>query len=419
MKIEHLTSLEFLNDDFTYKGKSYGYDQIDAISFEATQIRHSVNFIPTGSSYESNLELHLTNGGGKLRIGQEWAILGKSQKARMEAVWRAKEVFSELTFNKRIMKYEEQLATKGFFSYGCYQFHKNGDVFRDGKRLFVITDKDITVSVGPFQIYFVRRKSALQKLAATFVNLDEIIDISRDRDCFLYMYRRAYNVYWPNEHYRTRREPPKTIFFKAILTLGARVCSADGDVGREELAAFRNHFQLTSEIFPEAAAVFNEALRSKEGPEAIAKRVKAEATDNRELLEYVLIGLATMAVADGKYEASEHAVLVAVASGFGFNSADLEHILALVGIRPVFGQKGQDDYTKSSAEEEHHLAVLGLELGVMLSEIRTAYRKLARQHHPDHLQACGVPLDKIKYSEEILKTINNSYGWLMKRRNAV
>lgn len=183
----------------------------------------------------------MTNG-HKLRIGQEWAILGKSQKARMEAVWRAKEIFSELTFDSRVTKYKKQLSTGGFFLYGSHQFYMDGSVLRNGKFLFNVTDKDIDVSLGPFQIYFIRRKSILHKLAATFVNLDEIVDISRDRDCFLYMYKRAYNIYWPNERYRTRREPPKTIFFKAIVTLGAQMCSADGDVGREELAASRNYF---------------------------------------------------------------------------------------------------------------------------------------------------------------------------------
>lgn len=117
---------------------------------------------------------------------------------------------------------------------------------------------------------------------------------------------------------------------------------------------------MTSESFPQAGVVFNEALQSTESPETTARKIKAEATDNRELLEYVLIGLAKMAVAGGLYEAREHAVLVAVASGFGFSSADLEHKLALIGIRPVFGQTGQDHYTRSSSEEEYHLAVLGL-----------------------------------------------------------
>ncbi len=88
----------------------------------------------------------------------------------------------------------------------------------------------------------------------------------------------------------------------------------------------------------------------------------------------------------------------------------IEHILILVGIRPTFGHRGQDHYTNSSSEEEYHLAVLGLVLGAKLPEIRAAYRRLAMQHHPDHLQACGVPLDKIMHSEEILKTIDNSYG---------
>lgn len=131
-----------------------------------------------------------------------------------------------------------------------------------------------------------------------------------------------------------------------------------------------------------------------------------------------MIGLATIAIADGNYKESEHALLVAIGSGFGFNSHDLEHILTLVGIRPAFRQKKQDKHIDSSVDEEYHLAVLGLKFGATLPEIKTAFRRLARQHHPDHLQACGVPLGEIKRREDLLKTINSSYDWLIRRQNA-
>lgn len=269
MKIDYLSGLEFLDYGFSYRGKDYRYDQIDSITFNATHTQHSISLIPAGNSYESNLELHLAGNAGTLRIQQQPAFWVKDQKLRMDAVWRAKEILSELTFSNRIRKYEGQFTTKGFFSYGRYQFHNDVNVFIDGKLLLSVTSNDITVSLLSSQICLAQRRDTfLTKLSGIF-SADRVIDISRDRDCFLYMLRRAYNFYWPKEHYRTRREPPRIVFLKAVVERGAKMCSSDGVVGREELAAFRRHFQLNTDVFPDAASVFNDALRSAEGPEAI------------------------------------------------------------------------------------------------------------------------------------------------------
>lgn len=338
MKIDHLSQLEFLDQEFVYKSKPYRYAEISSISFAAVHTQHRVNFMPAESSYDARLDLHLL-GGRTLKIGQEWAFLGKNQKIRMEAVWRAKEVFSEVTFHQRITRYEEELKIEEFFSYDRYQFHRNGNLSKNGRYVLSMTATDVSTSLYPFHICFSRPKSPLQKVAAAFVNLDETIRISRDRDCFLYMLKQMYNIYWPNEEYRARRVPPKTMFFRAILGLGAKMCVADGATGRNELAALRDHFGLTSGNFPEAGAVFNAALRSNEGAEAIARRIKAEITDQRDLLEYILIGLAKIAAADGSYDVNEHEVLLATAAGFGLSTDDLDHILTFIGIRPQFGQK--------------------------------------------------------------------------------
>ncbi len=415
MKFEYLSALEFFDEGFTYGEKHYRYDQIEAITFSATHVRHSLNAIPAGNSYDAKLELQLA-GGAVMRIQQENAFWGKDQKLRMEAVWKANELLSELTFSHRLRKYEDQFAAKSFFSYGRYQFHKGGDVFLDGRLALRLNADDVGVSLQPFQICLSRHRHTMRaKLAGMFSPSDPVIDISRDRDCLLYMLRRAYGLHWPQERYRARREPPKALFLRAIVSLGAKMCSSDGEVDREELAAFRRHFRLSSDVFPEAATVFNEALTSAEGPEVTARRIRAEAANNRDLLEYILIGLATVAIADGHYHAREHAVLAAVATAFGFTQTELEHILALVGVRPPFSDGARPGRPGSASEEAYHLSVLGLSVGAARTEITAAYRKLAKQHHPDHLHACGVPTEQIRHSEEILKTINASYDWLIKR----
>jgi curved DNA-binding protein CbpA len=55
---------------------------------------------------------------------------------------------------------------------------------------------------------------------------------------------------------------------------------------------------------------------------------------------------------------------------------------------------------------------LGLKATATFDEIKIAYRRLARQHHPDALRAKGVPIDEMRQSEEVLKKINEAYACL-------
>jgi hypothetical protein len=140
MQLAHLSRLEFLDDGFRYKGETFDYHKIEGISYVAVYTQHSVNFLPAGNSYAAELQLYLA-GSRRLNIRQEQAFFGSSQKVRVEAVWRAKEIFSELTFSNRLRRYEEQLRAKRFFSYGHHQFHQDGSVFKDGRYLFSVKDE--------------------------------------------------------------------------------------------------------------------------------------------------------------------------------------------------------------------------------------------------------------------------------------
>lgn len=202
MQIEHLSNLDFGDDAFTYNVLRFVYKSIRGLTFTAVHTKHYTNAVPTGSSYDAKLILHLPD--TEIYITPEWAYWAKSQKVRMEAVWKAKEIFSEITFLQRLKSYDDQFSTKGFFSYGQYQFRKGGDVFKDGALIGNANDAGVSVTLGPFRIFFTKtNKSMLEKLASIVVNYDWSIDVSRDRDCFLHMYRLATEKYWPNEHYRS------------------------------------------------------------------------------------------------------------------------------------------------------------------------------------------------------------------------
>ncbi len=62
--------------------------------------------------------------------------------------------------------------------------------------------------------------------------------------------------------------------------------------------------------------------------------------------------------------------------------------------------------------EEHYLGILGLREGVVWAEVKSSYRGLAKQYHPDLMRGRGAKEADLKLAEEKLKTINEAYGWL-------
>jgi DnaJ like chaperone protein len=66
----------------------------------------------------------------------------------------------------------------------------------------------------------------------------------------------------------------------------------------------------------------------------------------------------------------------------------------------------------------HHYAMLGLQNGADMNEVKKAYRKLVSEYHPDKVIAKGLPEDFIKFAEEKFRDINEAYEAIKKARKA-
>ena len=61
--------------------------------------------------------------------------------------------------------------------------------------------------------------------------------------------------------------------------------------------------------------------------------------------------------------------------------------------------------------------VLGVDEGQSLSDIRTAWKELVRQNHPDQMFARGVPEEAIKLAEKRLVKINRAYEIIREQKS--
>src|SRR6478672_12001055 len=134
----------------------------------------------------------------------------------------------------------------------------------------------------------------------------------------------------------TDGDPRRRIAFTiAVIALGAKMAKADGTVSRDEVAAFREVFQVPSQEETHLRRVFDLARRSTAGFDSYARQVGRLFAGNRAVLEDLLGGLFYIALADGRVCPAEEAYLREVARHFGLAAAEYERIrAAFLGASP-------------------------------------------------------------------------------------
>jgi DnaJ like chaperone protein len=197
-------------------------------------------------------------------------------------------------------------------------------------------------------------------------------------------------------------DPRQRIAFTiAVIALGAKIAKADGAVTGDEVAAFREVFQIPSGEEEHVRLVFDLARKSTAGFESYARQVGRLFANDRAVLENLLGGLFHIALADGRIFPAEDAYLREVAQHFGFDAADYIRIRALHV--PAEQDTSEDPYT-----------ILGVLPGAPANAIRDAYHRLVRENHPDLLIGQGLPPECIALATARVARINAAYEKITK-----
>ncbi|MDD3447179.1 MAG: TerB family tellurite resistance protein, partial [Zavarzinia sp.] len=171
----------------------------------------------------------------------------------------------------------------------------------------------------------------------------------------------------------SREQTRKVAFSVGVIVLGAKMAKADGRVTRDEIDAFRQIFRVPESEIAHVARIFDRAKADAAGFEPYAAQIKAIMGDDMSVLEELLDGLFHIAKADAVIHQAELDFLEAVAGIFGFTATEFAAIRA-----GHIGPDRSDPYT-----------VLGVTRDIDDAALKSAYRKLVREHHPDLLIAKG------------------------------
>ncbi|MGH6959955.1 MAG: TerB family tellurite resistance protein, partial [Dongiaceae bacterium] len=175
---------------------------------------------------------------------------------------------------------------------------------------------------------------------------------------------------------------------------------ADGVVSRSEIDVFKQVFRIPADEMRNVGRIFDQARRDTLGFEAYARQIAAMFQRQPTVLEELLDGLFHIAKADGSVHAAELDYLRQVAQIFGLGEPTFERIRTA-----HLGPDKADPY-----------AILGMARSATDAEIKAAWRKLARDNHPDKLIAKGVPAEFIEIATEKLATINAAYDKIGRER---
>lgn len=196
-------------------------------------------------------------------------------------------------------------------------------------------------------------------------------------------------------------DPTKTIAFTiGVIVLSAKMAKADGVVTRDEVDAFKKVFRVPAHETANVAKVFNQARRDSAGFEPYARQLAGMFRDNPVVLEELLDCLAYIAEADGALHDEEKKFLHDVAGIFGLDQAAFERATS----------------AKFDPEHADPYQLLGVAREASEDQIKSAYRTLVRENHPDRLMAQGVPEEFIEVANAKLAAINAAYETIQKDR---
>jgi DnaJ like chaperone protein len=188
----------------------------------------------------------------------------------------------------------------------------------------------------------------------------------------------------------------RVAFSVAMIAISAKMAKADGVVTADEVQAFQQIFSVPPRETRNVARLYDIAKADIAGFEAYAARIARLCGTGKPdcgVLEDILDGLFHIAKADGMLHEREGRFLHRIAQIFRIREEHYQRILAR--------------HVSTGAADPY--AVLGIERGQSLDEVKKQYRRLVAANHPDKLIARGLPEEFVRIATTRIAAINAAF----------
>lgn len=218
------------------------------------------------------------------------------------------------------------------------------------------------------------------------------------------------------------QEQKQERFFKSAFRVMGHVAKSDGVVSKTEIKqaeVMMRRLNLSADKTDEAKTYFAEGkLADFSLDEELQKFSYLVGKRSSLAMMFIEIQI-SFALADGKIDDLERAALLKICGYLGVPQILFDQLVNMLMAAGSFGQ-GQsnsgDNYRANKPRIDEAYAVLGVSSSDSEAVVKRAYRKLLSQHHPDKLQAKGLPDEMIKMATDKTFEIRKAYEIIRDKR---
>jgi DnaJ like chaperone protein len=204
------------------------------------------------------------------------------------------------------------------------------------------------------------------------------------------------------------------LFFETTFEVMGQVAKIDGRVSEDEVRVARRIMQGMRLNESQVQSAIEHFTRGKRADYPLDARLAtlAEQLGNRGDLARAFVQIQLQsAIGAGNVGPDKRQVLWRVASALGVSRADLAQIEAFVR---GFERGAPAQSAAQSLEAAYR--VLGITPQASNDEVKTAYRRLMSQHHPDKLVSRGLPQSMIGVAEQKTHEVRTAYEKIKTQR---
>ena len=204
-------------------------------------------------------------------------------------------------------------------------------------------------------------------------------------------------------------------FFESTFLVMGHIAKADGRVTEEEIQLARQvmqRMQLDEQTTRQAMHLFGEGKQTDFDLAPQLEKLRLAISRHRGLCQmFIEIQLAA-GYANGVLDDAERSILLKICDALGFNEAELKRLEAMIQAEMHMQQPGRT----AGLSLDDAYAILNLSPDASDAEVKRAYRRLTSQHHPDKLQAKGLPTEMMRIAEEKTHEIRTAYERIREER---
>jgi DnaJ like chaperone protein len=223
---------------------------------------------------------------------------------------------------------------------------------------------------------------------------------------FGHVFDKSNDLYLYNDPMQQRQvggESSQLTFYVAAFSMLAKLVQTDGRMKQEELNAVE-HFMahdLNLDAYGQSVTrnIFYTAMKSNQRFEDFAGQFYSEFKNQPQFLELMIDILVRVSASDGRLNESEETLILTAVKIFQFSPSDYEKI------------KG-----KYSASDNKSYNILGCDRTDSDEQIKSRYRKLVNDFHPDKIASKGLPEEFIRFATEKFQEIQAAYEEIKQQR---